>query len=561
MIAPLVITFAAIALQSRLSAGAGNVLVELPSGIIVKGTSSSNAVESFNGIPFADPPVGQLRFRPPQRLSQDTKAIDATGVATACPQLLISPGDRGIIGRVGNTLLDSPFFASNRGEEDCLTVTVQRPANATKDSKLPVLFWLYGGGFAFGSTKSYDGTSLLLDGIQFGQPFIYVAVNYRVGAFGFMPGADILKEGSANVGLLDQRMGLEWVADNIERFGGDPDRVTLWGESAGAHSVFSQMSLFDGNATYKGKPLFRGAIMNSGAGIAANPIDSPKAQGLYDTAVKEAGCADAEDRLACLRGLDFEKLYNALTRPFPSGISFNGTATPFPPRPDGRVMTASVDDLAASGRYHAVPMIIGDQESEGRLFSMLQTSLRTDSDLASYFQDTFFPAATREQMDELVGAYKSTSSSSPLRSIPLRIIHPKFLQLSEIMGDVTFTLARRSFLETALQTNPDVPAWSYLSSYLNKLPVLGTTHATDLIQIFNGIPRTFATKTNRQYYFNFLYNLNPNNGTSGLQTWPLWKEKKALMWFKSQTETGFLMDDFRTNQFEVIKKMEKVLRL
>src|SRR3954470_20019209 len=101
----------------------------------------------------------------------------------------------------------------------------------------------------------YDGTSLIASSLSEGKPIIFVAVNYRVGGFGFLAGKEILKDGSANLGLLDQRLGLQWVADNIAAFGGDPSKVTIWGESAGSISVLDQMALYDGDNTYKGKPL------------------------------------------------------------------------------------------------------------------------------------------------------------------------------------------------------------------------------------------------------------------------------------------------------------------
>jgi carboxylesterase type B len=201
----------------------------------------------------------------------------------ACPQFFFSTDNDNIPSDALGIILNTPLFqaATNAGE-DCLTVNVQRPAGTTSESKLPVLFWIFGGGFELGSTQMYDGTSLVAESVAQGKPVVFVAVNYRVGGFGFMPGKEILADGSANLGLLDQRLGLQWVADNIASFGGDPDKVTIWGESAGSISVFDQMALYDGANTYNGKPLFRAGIMNSGSVVPADPVDCPKGQAVYD---------------------------------------------------------------------------------------------------------------------------------------------------------------------------------------------------------------------------------------------------------------------------------------
>lgn len=207
----------------------------------------------------------------------------------------------------------------------------------------------------------YDAGPLLTASIMAGKPYVFVAVNYRVGGFGFMPGKEILKDGASNLGLLDQRMGLEWVADNIDAFGGDPDKVTIWGESAGAISVLDQMALYDGNNVYKGKPLFRGAIMNSGSITPTDPVDCPKGQVVYDAVVKKAGCAAAADTLACLRALPYQQFLDA-TNSVPAILSYNSVALSYLPRPDGKVLTLSPDVLVKQGKYAAVPMLIGDQE-------------------------------------------------------------------------------------------------------------------------------------------------------------------------------------------------------
>jgi carboxylesterase type B len=144
--------------------------------------------------------------------------------------MFFSTADDNIPTNVLGTLLNTPLFQAvgNTGE-DCLTINVQRPAGTKAGAKLPVLFWIFGGGFELGATSMYDGTSLVAESVAQGKPVVFVAVNYRVGGFGFMPGKEILADGSGNLGLLDQRLGLQWVADNIAAFGGDPDKVTIWG--------------------------------------------------------------------------------------------------------------------------------------------------------------------------------------------------------------------------------------------------------------------------------------------------------------------------------------------
>lgn len=548
---------AGLALTSTGTAAQNLVQVQLTSGTNITGRLHSG-VETYNGIPYADPPIGPLRLRPPQKISRHLDSVDGTGIAAACPQLLLSPADKNIISSIGSQILDLPFFKDVKGQEDCLTVSVQRPANIKPGDKLPVLFWMYGGGFALGSTNTYDGASLVREGVANNQPFIFVAVNYRVGGFGFMPGIEMLNEGSANAGLLDQRMGLEWVADNIDQFGGDPDRVTLWGESAGSISVFYQMALYGGNSSYKGKPLFRGGIMNSGTTIPAEPMDGFKGQATYNQVLKEAGCAGTvNNTLSCLRELDYDTFYNAVTQTFSGVFSFSGTKISFPPRPDGKVLPLSPEELAATGQYYAVPMIAGDQEDEGTIFALYQQSVKTSDDLVNYFSQFVFPNATKEQLSELVEAYTKDDEGSPFRTGPINSLYPMYKRIAAIIGDVTFTLSRRSFLEATAKANPNMPAWSFLSSYAHPLPILGTFHASDLIQIFYGIPPTHATSSTRQYYFNFLYNQDPNKGNKGQLDWPVWKGNNTLMWFKTQLDNGYLTDSFRNNQYIVLAKLAK----
>ena len=536
---------------------AKKVTVDTTAGSIV-GTSAFE-VESFRGIPFAEPPTGQLRLRPPKRLEEELEEFDGTGIAPACPQMYVSSEATDLLGTVLGSLLDLPILEKLNGQEDCLSISVQRPVGTRAGDKLPVMFWIFGGGFQLGGSNMYDGTDLLNFAGSQEQDFIFVAANHRVAGFGFMPGAEVLKDGSANLGLLDQRMALEWVADHIESFGGDPEKVTLWGESAGSISIFNQMALYDGDADYKGKPLFRGAIMNSGTIAPAEPVDCPKGQAVYDRVVDRAGCADSEDTLNCLREVDYETFLDAVNSA-PGVLSYDSVALSYLPRPDGKVLPDSPDVHAAEGRYHAVPMITGDQEDEGTLFALFQLNVSSTDEIIDYLKGRFFHGATIEELTALVETWDDKlSAGSPFRTGFLYDFYRGFKRLAAILGDVTFTLTRRVFLEATRKSNPDVPSWSYLASYNYGTPIMGTFHASDLVQVFYGVLDNNAARSCRTYYFNFLHNLDPNVGVEDYPAWPEWGEDQELMWFETGSKNSYLKDDFRSKSADWIKENVKKL--
>ncbi|KAF2005775.1 alpha/beta-hydrolase [Amniculicola lignicola CBS 123094] len=531
-------------------AAAPTVVAPSPGATIVGKTAL--LVDSFNGIPFAKPPTGQLRLKPPQPLTSALGTIDASGTAKACPQFFFSADADDFPSGVLGVVLNTPLFqtVTNAGE-DCLTINVQRPVGTTASSKLPVLFWIFGGGFELGSTSMYDGTSLVLESVLQGKPIIFVAVNYRVGGFGFLPGKEILADGSSNLGLLDQRLGLQWTADNIAAFGGDPDKVTIWGESAGSISVFDQMALYNGDHTYKGKPLFRGGIMNSGSVVPANPVDGTKGQKVYDTVVKNAGCAGTADTLACLRTVPYTTFLNAANS-VPGILSYNAVALSYLPRPDGLVLTESPDVLVASGRYAKVPFIVGDQEDEGTLFALFTSNLSTTAQVSTYLKTLYFPDTDKTLIDKYVASYQNTlEDGSPFRTLLLNNWYPQFKRVAAIIGDITFTLTRRVFLTTASTVNPSVKSWSYLSTYDYGTPVLGTFHGSDLLQVFYGILPNNAAKTIRGYYFSFVYDLDPNSNNNFME-WPTWSADKKIMNFNANSNS-IMNDDFRADSFALLR--------
>ncbi|TVY84735.1 putative secreted lipase [Lachnellula suecica] len=511
-------------------ATAPTVAIASPAATIIGSTSL--LVDKFNGIPFAQPPIGSL--------------LNAVGVPKACPQLFFTDDTSDFPVGVLGALLNNPLFQTitNAGE-DCLTLNVIRPAGTTAADKLPVLFWIFGGGFELGSTLMYDGSALVSASIASGKPIVFVAVNYRVGGFGFLGGSEILGDGSANLGLLDQRLGLKWVQDNIANFGGDPEKVTIWGESAGAISVLDQMVLYDGNNIYNGKPLFRAAIMNSGSIVPADPVDCPKAQDVYDKVVATAGCSTASSTLDCLRSVDYDTFLGA-TNSVPGVLSYTSVALSYLPRPDGTVLTLSPDVLVAEGKYAKVPFIVGDQEDEGTLFALFQSNITTTAHLIEYLSTVFFESATTEQITALVATYPDNSiDGSPFRTLLLNEWYPQFKRLAAILGDLTFTLTRRAFLNLV---STEVPSWSYLSSYDYGTPVLGSVHAGDILQVFYGILPNYASASIHDYYFSFVYTMDPNNGSSFMD-WPQWSESKQLMNFYALNAV-LITDDFRSDSYD-----------
>lgn len=525
------------------------VTIAYPQATIV---GLSGSVEQFPGIPFAQPPVGSLRLKPPQAITAPLGKIDATANGKACPQFTFSDSINDAIptAEIG-LLLDTPLFQTiSDAGEDCLVLNVHRPAGTTANSKLPVLFWIFGGGFELGYNSMYDGSSWVTESVAEGKPIIFVSVNYRVGGFGFLPGAEILADGSSNLGLLDQRLGLQWVADNIAAFGGDPDKVTIWGESAGAISVFDQMAMYDGNTDYKGKPLFRAGIMNSGSLLPADPVDCPKGQVVYNTVVASAGCSSASDTLECLRGVSYETLLNA-TNSVPGLLSYSSVALSYLPRPDGTVLTASPELLVAEGKYAKVPFIIGDQEDEGTIFALFQSNITTTAELATYLADFFFHDATTAQIEALIALYPDqTTYGSPFRTSVLNEWYPQYKRIAAMLGDLSFTLTRRALLSVANTVNPSVPSWSYLSSYDYLTPILGTFHASDILQVFFGELPDYASASFKAYYLSFVNTMDPNNGTSYMD-WPRWSAKNELL-NTYALSADLLTDDFRSDVYDFL---------
>ncbi|GAM84708.1 hypothetical protein ANO11243_027080 [Dothideomycetidae sp. 11243] len=547
-------------LDERQAAGP---VVTVNNGTVVG--SSSMGIDSFKGIPFALPPTGTLRLKPPQSYNHKypSGTIVATGTPTACPQFYTGVNTSALPADVTALVDQAQAEATSQGE-DCLTLNVQRPTGTTSTSKLPVIFWIYGGGFEFGSTQNDDASKFLLQGVTGlakGHPIVYVSVNYRLNGFGFLAGKELQADGSTNLGLRDQRLGLEWVAENIAAFGGDPTKVTIWGESAGSISVWDQFLINGGDNTYHGKPLFRAGIMDSGSITPAEPVTTKKAQDVYNAVVAAAGCSGSANTLTCLRGLSFGAFQSAVNS-LPGIFSYQGLDLSYLPRPDpaNSFFSQSPDDATLAGKYAKLPLIIGDQEDEGTLFSLAQFNITNTAQLITYLQ-SFFPVSGAAQVPGLVATYPDNPIyGSPFRTGVLYNIYPEFKRLAAILGDVTFTLTRRLMLS---KVAPTVPCWSYLNSYLYGTPVTGTFHASDVEEDYDDVVYPTPAITYQTYYTSFAYYLNPNTITNAapLIYWPRYTTNSSMLLQSQSSSNNLLPDTFRSASYAYLAANKGVFKV
>jgi para-nitrobenzyl esterase len=291
----------------------------------------------FQGIPYAAAPVGPLRWQPPAAPVPWTEVRDATRPGLRCIQ---------------DTRAD-PDFGRPTGE-DCLNLSVWTPDGAGPASPRPVLVWIHGGGFLNGSSDIYNARWLATRG-----DIVVVSINYRLGALGFLAHPALAADADqlANYGLADQQAALRWVRDNIDAFGGDPSKVTIAGESAGAISVCDHL------VAPESAGLFRGAIMQSGPCQAQ--ADLPAAERISIDYAARAGCAEMRSAARCLRQLPADRLITG-----PPYVRIGGNVLTGPVTGTSR-LPAAPQTLVGSGATARVPVLIGNTADEFSLFVAL----------------------------------------------------------------------------------------------------------------------------------------------------------------------------------------------
>jgi para-nitrobenzyl esterase len=487
-------------------------------GGLVSGIAVGGGVQAYKGIPFAKPPVGDLRWRAPQPATPWSGTLVADKYRDVCVQ-------RPPLG--GNSIFTEIFFTPIAPQsEDCLHLNIWTAAAAGE--KRPVMVWVHGGGFVGGTAAAeiYDGADLAKKGV------VMVSFNYRVWKFGFLALPELTKESehhaSGNYGLLDQVAALQWVKENIAAFGGDPDNVTIFGQSAGAAATNFLM------AVPQAKGLFHRVIGESGGAFAPPVGRSLVLRSLFISYQLDLHDAEAEGSklMAALNAKSLAELRQKTPEQIlavPSSYRFESSI----PIKDGYVLPAATDEIFASRKYIDVPSLIGSNSDEGSNFPTMKT-------LAAFREDankTFGPLA-----EEFLKAYPANDDDQAVRASAASIRDMRLYWPSMQWAEAQARTGQSKVYYYYFAYHPPAPANEIYVENLGKN--LGAYHGAELAYVFgNYIPRKFTwtdadrelTRKVSQYWINFAKSGDPNG--PGLPQWPAFNPSTNSVLYIDKTIT------------------------
>jgi len=481
------------------SAFAANpLIVQIDTGKIQGALAAGGQVRAFKGIPYAAPPIDSLRWKEPQPAATWKGVRQATEFGSHCVQTGGYP---------------DMVFHDPGPNEDCLTLNVWVPVAAKSNklpAKLPVMVWIYGGGYTTGGTSEarQNGEFLAKRGV------IVVSMNYRLGIFGFFSHPELTAESphhaSGNYGLMDQAAAIQWVRRNIEAFGGDPANVTIFGESAGSFSVSAQM------ASPVSKDLIAKAIGESGGAFSSTGLSFDSREQTEQRNVTFARAAFSTTDLEKLRRVPPDALVNAATAKTPAAPRFG-------PNVDGYFLPDSVANIYAAGKQAHIPLLAGWNSGEGQAQVVnAKQKVTAESFTAQAKKDfgdnaerflTLYPAATDEQ------AVQSAI---------------------DLSGDRFIAHSTWLWLEAHVKTGQS-PTYRYLFALgspgdTNHAAAFGAFHSDDIEYVFGTLdsrPGAVWRPEDRklsdqmgQYWTNFAKTGNPNG--AGLPDWPTYAPEKFI---------------------------------
>lgn len=501
---------AGLAALSAASIHADSLTVKTALGAVEGKRINDGRVKAYLGLPYAAPPVGSLRWRAPAPAVAWKGVRDATQFGHRCEQWPI---------------WKDYLFLDAGPSEDCLYLNVYVPAQAKAGSKLPVMFWIHGGGYTAGSGSEprYTNSTLVDKGV------VLVTINYRLGVFGFLASDDLVKESeghAGNYGLMDMVAALRWVKQNIASFGGDPGNVTIFGESAGSFAVSTLLAVPDARG------LFQKAIGESGAPFSAVlAVPTLPERGARDQRWAESlGARD----LAEMRALPAAKVIEAASK---MQVGW------FSPVVDGRFLPQSVPEIYTSGKEAHVATIIGWNRDERA------GTLSKDMTAAKW--KAFAAAHYGEKAAEFLEAFPGDSDEQAMQSA------------DTYTTDAFIALGTWQWAEEQTRTG-GAPVYRYrfdLPAPASEMHPEGryAFHSDELEYVFGTLDvrrgsvwraedRTLSEQMER-YWTNFARSSNPNG--KGLPQWPRYDREKEVLHLKSPVQVE---PDADRRQFEFLRK-------
>ncbi|KAJ7586969.1 esterase 1 [Mycena floridula] len=553
MLLLVILLFAAFTAKSNRAAE-----IKMGNTVLEGSEDTTNKLEFFGramfvvlaGIPFAEPPLGSLRFKPPvPKYSLDGVAtFNASSFGPFCLQR-VTPG-----------ALTGPQ------SEDCLTINVLHPSGTKSDAALPVMLWVYGGGFATGNAPQYSGEAFVTSSIGRGTPIIYVSFNYRVGPLGFPQGREATAKGLLNLGLKDQLVAMRWVQRNIKYFGGDKDKVTLFGESAGAISLGTLMLNRDMSK------LARAMIVQSGAPGAPPLFDGLHRQADWDKFVSFASpnCTDPHSAISsCLNGS--EDVYPAVLA---TSIS-DAEQFVWVPVIDGDLIPDLPSRLYAKGKgLSNIPVLMGTNLDEGTMF--MPTAISAEQTIVDWIISNYTTGTDKSMLEKAAQHLLKLYPNNPILGSPYATgnetfgLSAEYKRMSSIFGDLIFQAGRRVWSRAALKQEMPIYVYHFTDPIPTSFfaPSSGVAHGNELYYLFGWLPLLGGTQKSiqfaqvmRDYWISFATILDPNDGRGTTRPyWPLYNNKGQAIMQLNHLDLKIVSDDYRVQQGAYIIEHNELFR-
>ncbi|KAF5349782.1 hypothetical protein D9758_010229 [Tetrapyrgos nigripes] len=494
--------------------------VRIPTGTFRGFVANGN--ERWLGVPYALPPVGVRRFKAPVPAARSNAIVNASTFGNACPQ----PPSR----------LDAPV------KEDCLFLNIFRPENTSADAALPVLLWIHGGQYTTGaaSEPAWEPSELLARSVAINKPIVFVSINYRLNTFGFLASSLVAPE-DLNAGLLDQQLAMQFVNENIKAFGGDPSKVTIWGQSAGGGSIQAHFIY------PPPKPLFRAGIGNSAVGPFKH---SPKAS-IFDEPDKpfgrlltNTGCSFGRDALECLRAVPFETLLNISNTMILGTLNMQLWQPAVGPR--GSLVPERASLRIEAGNFLHLPYIGGTTLNEGSTFAdpLIGTGLsgRAEDEAFIDYIDHLFIDNSTITPDVYADSLRMYPANDMNLNAPFNTGDSLFDRATAWYTNAMFLSTRRLWFEHASRFQP-MFGYFFTEFIPGNDPFFGVSHESEMPLLFGHIRAVASIETDfahkwQDFYINFVNDLNPG------EEWPLFTKNDGSLLQLKRNNITVIPDDF-----------------